>query len=258
MRDLPFWHGLLFLAAAALSFVLGNLADALGARLRLGGLLLRLLGALAALGRGAAPPLVLVAAFAFLPESWLWVAPVVLVGAAAAVGWTVRDLLADLFAGALLSVEQTLRRGDRVNLEGEVGIVRGVGARVTRVRLDDGRELLVPNHRLLRQGVHVDRSPWPPVTVPVHVGRLAARHGGGHPDTAWVRQRLEELAFLSPYLAPGVAPTVHRAPDTADVWVVHARVVHPRYVDAFRGALVELADEVFGGRDEAGDAPDDG
>ena len=61
-----------------------------------------------------------------------------------------------------------------------------------------------------------------------------------------VHQVLDELALLSPYPAPSRPPHVYRDPAHKDIWIVSARLVHPRYAKEFRGALVELADEAFG------------
>ncbi|MCB9762394.1 MAG: mechanosensitive ion channel family protein [Alphaproteobacteria bacterium] len=180
----------------------------------------------------------LVATLYAMPRGWAPAVPFVLVGAALALGWTARDLLRDLLAGVIITTEGRFLPDQRIRYQGHAGVIQEIGFRSLVVVDDDGVRLTIPNRRLLEEAVATDNDPFAPVEVYVHVAKGA---GAGH-----VRQILEELALLSPYVAPSRPPHVYRDPDKADVWIVEARLIHARYARSFRGALVELADEVLG------------
>jgi len=223
--------------AAVMALVLSLLAQRIGQRMPRVGLIPSLLRGVTAVSRAALVPMVLFGTLALAPPAWRWAEPFVLISVAAALGWTTRDLLADLFAGIVLAVERPLARGDRITYDDKGGRVVDVGLRVTRLVCDDGTILILPNRQVTRGALHTDPDPFPHVSVPIHISHEL--------HLAHIRQTLEELALLSPWLAPARPPRVYRDPEREDVWVIEARVVHARYANAFRGALVELADEVF-------------
>ena len=223
--------------AATVALVLSLLAQRVGERMSPVGLFPSLLRGVTAVGRGVLVPLVLFGSLALAPPAWRWAEPFVLISVAAALGWTTRDLMADLFAGIVLAVERPLARGDRITHENLGGQVVDVGLRVTRLVCDDGTILTLPNRQVTRGALNTDPDPFPHVSVPIHISHEL--------HLAHIRQTLEELALLSPWLAPARPPRVYRDPERQDVWVIEARVVHARYANPFRGALVELADEVF-------------
>ncbi len=227
-----------YLLLGLLCLMAAGLTDRLQDRVRSTGLLARLLSMLTGLGRGVTVPLLLLAFLAVLPRSWSLAVPFALVSLAVALGWTARDLLADVFAGVVLTVERRIRVGDRIEVEGHRGVVQGMGLRCARLTVDDGRMVSIPNRHLLGQHLRVDPDSYAPVQVPVPVLP--------HLSVGEVRQRLRELALLSPYIAPSRPPNVYRDADRPDIWVVEARLVHPRYAKAFRGAMAELADTWLG------------
>lgn len=232
-------RGVAYAMLALLALLAARGAERLGRRVASRGLLPILLGAIIAAGRGSAVGLLALTAFALAPAPWRWTGPFAIVAFAIALGWSLRDLLADLLAGAILAVERPLQVGDRVETATHQGRVAHLGLRCSRLNLDDGRVLTIPNHQLFASHYEVDPDGYAPVVVPVHV------RCPDHLHATWTRQTLEELALLSPYIAPSRPPRAWRDPDRADVWIVRARIIHARYADAFRGALVELADEVF-------------
>lgn len=183
---------------------------------------------------------VLMGGLLLLPKSLNPAPSYVFIGVALAVGWTSRDVLRDFIAGVVLVVEHRLQVDQRVELEDHAGRIESLGARHVDLRDDEGHLVTIPNRVFLDAPVHVDPDPYAEVSVRIHVPLDV--------DAGIVRQCLEELALLSPYLAPDRAPGVHRDADERDVWVVRGRLVHPRYAAAFRGALVELADEVLATR----------
>ncbi len=62
-----------------------------------------------------------------------------------ALGFAVKDSLANIFGGISLIVSKTFHIGDKVEAEGFTGIVEEVGIRATRVRTFDNELLIVPN-----------------------------------------------------------------------------------------------------------------
>ena len=180
---------------------------------------------------------VLIAVLMLLPRGLNPAPAYVFVGVALATGWTARDVLRDFIAGVVLVIEHKLVVDQRVELADHRGVVRGIGLRHVDLLDDSGQLVTIPNRVFLEGTLHTDPDRYVPVSVRIHVD--PGRQAGD------VRKALEELALLSPYLAPARSPEVHRDPSEADVWIVKARLVHPRYGAAFQGAMVELADEVL-------------
>ncbi len=159
-----------------------------------------------------------------VPDAYFQYFPVVLVAASVAVGWSARDVLHDVLAGILLVVEHHLVPDMRVEADGRVGTVISVGFRSVSMESDDGQIIRIPNRDFLSTDTRMDKSPYAPVEVVVE-----APHGA--------RRRLEEIALASPLVAPGQPPEVFRDPEHPERWVVRARLVHPRWTLAFRGAV---------------------
>ena len=159
-----------------------------------------------------------------VPDAYFQYFPVVLVAASVAVGWSARDVLHDVLAGILLVVEHRLVPDMRVEADGRVGTVINVGFRSVSMESDDGQIIRIPNRDFLSTDTRVDKDPYAPVEVAVE-----APHGA--------RRRLEEIALASPLVAPGHPPEVFRDPEHPERWVVRARLVHPRWALAFRGAV---------------------
>jgi small-conductance mechanosensitive channel len=68
-------------------------------------------------------------------------------------GFGAQNLFNNFISGLILIVEQPIRIGDLIELEGERGYVKDVGARCARIRREDGVDMLVPNSRLLENTV---------------------------------------------------------------------------------------------------------
>ena len=68
-------------------------------------------------------------------------------------GFGAQNLFNNFISGLILIVEQPIRIGDLIEVEGQRGHVQDVGARCTRIRRADGVDLLVPNSRLLENTV---------------------------------------------------------------------------------------------------------
>lgn len=221
---------------------LTTLSERLARMLSPTGLLPMLLRNLSGLARGATVLLIgallVLALLALLDPLWNAALLLCLLAAlAVAVGWSSRPLLADLFAGIVLVVENRVSPGERVEIDGFSGVVASLGPRALSLLTDDGDAISLPNSQVVRRAIRKDPDSFAPVVVPVHVP--------AHVRVGQVHQTLEELTLCSPYLAPSRPPNIFRDPDRDHVWRVEARLVDARYAKAFRSALVELADEVF-------------
>lgn len=69
------------------------------------------------------------------------------------IGFGAQNLLNNFISGFILLGENQIRVGDRIEIEGNEGIVKHIGNRCTQVRLVDGVEILIPNSQLLERSV---------------------------------------------------------------------------------------------------------
>jgi small-conductance mechanosensitive channel len=91
------------------------------------------------------------------------------------VGFAARATLANAIAGVLLAISQPIRIGDLVSFEDDTGEVEDIGLSYTRLRLDDGSRLVIPNERLAQSSlqnltvvdprVEIEVSVWVPHTA---------------------------------------------------------------------------------------------
>jgi potassium-dependent mechanosensitive channel len=69
------------------------------------------------------------------------------------IGFGLKNLINNFISGFILLGEGTIRPGDRIEIEGSLGIVQRIGERSTRVRRLDGVDLLIPNSHFLESSV---------------------------------------------------------------------------------------------------------
>jgi small conductance mechanosensitive channel len=63
-------------------------------------------------------------------------------------GFASQRTIGNFVAGLLIAFTQPLRLGDRVEIEGDAGIVEEIGLTYTFIRADDDTRLVIPNERL--------------------------------------------------------------------------------------------------------------
>ena len=99
--------------------------------------------------------LVLVVAAIALQTVSIPVSAFAVLGGAFAIGlgFGAQTLFNNFISGLILILEQPIRVGDVIEVEGHRGRVEDVGARCTRIRRADGVDLLVPNSKLLENNV---------------------------------------------------------------------------------------------------------
>ena len=219
-----FSRAVVWFLIATIAVLLGRRMDSARGKLPKRGLLPALAQVTKVISRIAALIAVLFGCMRMVPDAYFQYFPVVLVAASVAVGWSARDVLHDVLAGILLVVEHRLVPDMRVEADGRVGTVINVGFRSVSMESDDGQIIRIPNRDFLSTDTRVDKDPYAPVEVAVEA-----------PPGA--RRRLEEIALASPLVAPGHPPEVFRDPEHPERWVVRARLVHPRWALAFRGAV---------------------
>jgi hypothetical protein len=163
--------------------------------------------------------------------------PWILLAAAAALGWSARDLLPDLVAGVVILFERRVRRGVWLSGEGFSGTVSGVGLRATLLMDAHGHRIAVPNRRLLSGPIATD-----PAVGAEHEVTLRMEPPWAAPR---VRQALVDAVLQSPWVPPGAAPVVLRDPDRPHVWRVRSRLLEARYAPRFEGELLERTEALL-------------
>ena len=87
------------------------------------------------------------------------------------IGFASQRTLGNVVAGLLIAFTQPIRLGDRVNYEGEDGVVEEIGLTYTFIRLQDQARLVVPNEKLasdtIRNSTIRSREAFAEVSVPI-------------------------------------------------------------------------------------------
>jgi hypothetical protein len=174
---------------------------------------------------------------AILEPSFGTAFPWVLLAAAVALGWSVRDVLPDVSAFAVLLFERRVRRGVWISGEGFAGIVDRRGLRAVWIRDGCGHRLSIPNHLLLRQ----------PVTWQLEEGTLhevALRFESRQP--AWrTRSAIRDAVLTSPWVRPDADAEIRRDGIEPDLWHVRAKLLDLRFAMRFEGDLLERAEDIL-------------
>jgi small conductance mechanosensitive channel len=69
------------------------------------------------------------------------------------VGFASQRTIGNFVAGLLIAFTQPLRLGDRVEFEGDAGVVEEIGLTYTFIRADDDTRLVIPNERLASEPI---------------------------------------------------------------------------------------------------------
>jgi small conductance mechanosensitive channel len=87
------------------------------------------------------------------------------------IGVASQRTLGNFVAGLLIAITQPIRLGDRVNYDGEDGVVEEIGLTYTFIRTQDEARLIVPNEKLasdtIRNSTIRSRETFAEITVPV-------------------------------------------------------------------------------------------
>ncbi len=233
-----FWGGLGLIALAVAFMALAQSTERLRENLLPTGILPQFMGILQTLLRVSALFAGLGAVGAWVPKPFAWALPLVVAGAAVAVGFfATRDILPDLLAGFTLGVERRIRVGQWLEGEDFSGAVQSIGLRAIWIRDANGRLLAIPNRHLLNATVADVDERFPSLEVLVHVS-------GEHPSQR-VRRVLLEAVLVSPWIAPGDPPSLVRDATEPHLWRVRARLLEGHFADRFEGALRERVEDAL-------------
>ncbi len=194
------------------------------------------LGALVFLLRIAVFSLLVAIVFAVVPsgQNWiLWTLAVL----ALVVGWSVRDLFADLVAGAILAAERRVKKGMWVSGDGFQGTVEGRSFRATWLRDGQGHRIAVPNRAMVGAPMVYDAGADAEHEVVVRLE--------GYRDAGKVRMALTDAILSSPWVLAGASPVVLRDPADPIVWRVRTKLLEPRFSVHFEGELLERVEDLL-------------
>lgn len=196
----------------------------------------RALGALVLLLRFAGLGVVLGIILKLVPEGQDWILWS-LVALALVVGWSIRDLFADVIAGAVLAAERRVRRGVWVSGDGFQGTVEGRTLRATWLRDGQGHRLTVPNRAMVGAPMVYDAGVDAEHEVVVRLE--------GYQDASKVRMALTDAILSSPWVLAGANPVVLRDPADPVVWRVRTKLLEPRFSVHFEGELLERVEDLL-------------
>ena len=202
---------------------------AIGRRFVDGGVVPRVLSSFQTVLRLLAVVFAVLFAAGRVPSRYFDVLMWVLLAVAVAVGWSMRELLPDFFAGVVLFVERRIRAGVFVSGAGYCGRVISVGVRASKLQSCEGAEVLVPNRSLIGRVV-VDESVHPLSEIVLRVPGVV--------EFERMRRTILDLALASPWRDLDGAPEVFVDGADSRIWRVRVRLMDHRYRKAFESALV--------------------
>lgn len=211
----------------------------------------RVLGGIVLVLRLTAAGLLLGIILELIPEGQDWILWALVVFALV-IGWSVRDLFADLVAGGILAAERRVKKGVWVSGEGFQGTVEGRSLRATWLRDGQGHRLTVPNRAMVGAPMVYDAGADAEHEVIVRLE--------GYDNAGKVRMALTDAILSSPWVLSGANPVVLRDPADPVVWRVRTKLLEPRFSVHFEGELLERVEDLlrYDPRVEAGEtAPSD-
>lgn len=220
---------------ALISLAAAGAARTFRARLRPTGVLPSIMVAIEIFGRAVAVVVALTAIVALLPVGILPALTWIAIGAAVAVGWSLREVLPDVFAWVVLTTEGQLVRGVWVRTGEHQGAIEAFTLRAISLIDASGQRISIPNRMLLQQPIQATTDTWPRVHVTVRLAEVEA---------ADARRMLWEASLLSPWLAPSTTPEIGQDPSDPAQWHVSVRLLEGGYEDEFAGSFPERVSEV--------------
>jgi len=228
------WNLFLSLALVlALLWLIRLLRDRLPAR----GFIPRSLSVLSLCFRVALAVIAFLILMQLVPE---WMDPVmkwILIAAAAALGWSARDVLPDLLAGVILGLERRVRVGVWVSGDGFGGLVESRGPRAVHIRDAHGHTIAIPNRILLEKPTLTD--------VGIGVGHEIVLRLPTEAPAALVRHALRDAVLASPWVPPSVEPLVFRDTSDPERWHLRCRLLEPSHALHFEGEILERTEEII-------------
>lgn len=123
-------------------------------------------------------------------------------GLSVGIGFGLKEIIGNLISGVLLLVDQSLRPGDVVSIEGKIGTVQHVGIRATIVNTLNNVDVVVPNQTFLISAVTTYSKGYHPVRmlIPVETSDANSPHE--------VREAMLTVARKNPLVVADPEPEV--------------------------------------------------
>jgi small-conductance mechanosensitive channel len=150
-------------------------------------------------------------------------------------GLALRERFGDAIAGIMLAIDRPFESGDRIEIGDTHGAILGLGLTQTRILTDDGREVRLPNARLLSEGFQTAQLGHGEVPIDVH---LPIPEGMKLSDAC---AEAYQTAILSRYASPRQRPEVFVETRGETVSLrIRAFACDPSLFEAYESDLIEI------------------
>ncbi len=193
--------------------------------------------------------MVVILALFFIFDAWsIDISPLLATAGVAglAVGFAVKDSLANILGGLQLVLDKTFKVGDKVQIEsGEMGVILDIGLRSTKLKTYDNEVIYIPNGQLANARIKNFTVPDLSIRVNVEFGVVY----GSDPEK--VRQVVFEALKKTESVLDEPEPVVQFLKMSDFSLDFIARVWVKDYTEAF-GMKVKVTDVIYNTLNEAG------
>jgi MscS family membrane protein len=192
---------------------------------------------------------VVVLAIIFIFDAWdVDISPLLATAGIAgiAIGFAVRDSLANILGGLQLVLDKTFKVGDKVEIEsGQVGVILDIGLRSTKLQTYDNEVIYIPNGQLAN--ARIKNFSVPDLSVRVNV-KFGVEYGT---DSEKVRKVVLEAIKKIDGVLENPAPVVQFLTMSDFALDYVARVWVREYIDAYNMNL-RVTDTIYNALNDAG------